>query len=96
MRAQGALTAFVALAMALGCAAGCRPKPPGEPRSATPQRSDAADAIISKAPAEVRPDLEKARDTIDAEGRKVAAERDAEIRRLKQENEQLKKQLGAR
>jgi hypothetical protein len=61
--------------------AGCRSDAP----------SPAADAYIAQASDdEEREGLAQARDDVDAEMRAVAAARDAEIARLKKENEELK------
>jgi len=59
--------------------------------------SVAADAYIEEAAdAEEREGLTQARDDIDDEMRDLAVERDAEIERLRQENEDLRSRLAAR
>ncbi len=59
--------------------------------------SSAADPAIAKASdSEEREGLTQARDDIDAEMSAVAAKRDAEIARLKSDNDALKARLAAR
>jgi len=59
--------------------------------------SSAADPYIAQAgDAEEREGLTAARDDIDAEMSAVAAEKDREIDRLKQENAELKARMAAR
>ena len=65
--------------------------------SGSGDHSSAADAYIAKAAdSEEREGLTQARDDIDAEMSAQAAQRDAEIARLKVENEELKARLSAR
>ena len=87
------------LASALLLLAGCGPAgdAPPAPRSdsgrppAAERPSSAADAMIGKAKTpEERLALEKARDEVDAEMREKIRALDAEIERLKKENESLK------
>ena len=88
------------LASALLLLAGCGPAgdAPPAPRSdsgrppAAERPSPAADAMIGKAKTpEERLALEKARDEVDAEMREKIRALDAEIERLRKENEQLRK-----
>jgi hypothetical protein len=73
------------LALAMGC-------PGGRGESST-----AADTYIAQASSdEERKALIEARDEIDAEMRVQAAERDAEIERLRRENEDLRRRLRER
>lgn len=59
--------------------------------------SPAADPYIARAAdAEEREGLTLARDDIDGEQRALLAEKDAEIERLRRENEELKARLAAR
>jgi hypothetical protein len=82
MRAGPAV--FLLLAT-LACACSC-----GGRQNASP----AADEVIATAENdEERAGLTQARDDIDSEMRRVAAEKDAEIERLRKENEALRKKL---
>ena len=59
--------------------------------------SPAADPYIERAAdAEEREALTRARDDIDREQRALVAQKDAEIERLREENEELKAKLAAR
>ena len=74
-------------------------RPPAESGTTTPTPegpTPAADSLIEKASTpEERADLQKARDEVDAEMREQARALDAEIDRLRKENEDLKKKKGS-
>ena len=99
-RRRAVAPALSLLASALLLLAGCGPagNAPPAPRSdsgrpaAAEKPSPAADAMIGKAKTpEERLALEKARDEVDAEMREKIRALDAELERLRKENEQLKK-----
>lgn len=78
--------ALLALPIALACAA-----------CGGSSASSAADPFIAQATDdEERDGLTAARDDIDAEMRAAVAERDAEIERLRRQNEELKARLAAK
>jgi hypothetical protein len=84
---RAGFAARCALAAAAAGLAGC----------AGPDPSPAADPYIAQAADdEEREGLTLARDDIDAEMGAVAAEKDAEIERLRKENEELRAELEAR
>lgn len=90
-RRGAAVAAGAVLLLAL--LAGC-PGPGGDDRPVGPQTSGAAEDVIAKAATdEERRALEEARAEIDAEGRREVAAKDAEIARLRRENEELRRQL---
>ena len=96
---RGTATARLALVAAFflaitGCGHGGNAAPSPSPGSSAPSRespSHAADATIEKAKTpEERRALEKARDEVDAEMREKVRALDAEIERLRRENEALR------
>lgn len=73
--------------------AGCTP----EAKDGNAGPSTAADAVLARASSDdERRALENARDEIDARAREEIAARDAEIDRLKRENDELRRRLGER
>ncbi len=82
-RAGAAATAWMIAWVTCGCAGVSREDA---------DRSHAADALIDEAKTpEERAQLEKVRDEVDAAAKKRIQELDAEIERLRRENEELRK-----